>query len=420
MKILVIDATHGGLILSEAFSKQGHEVTCIDIYKTIHNKHFQKFTIERNLPSDLSKYDLIVKPVHFPSHFFKNFEGKIITHHEAVKILVHNKIDFPIVEITGSFGKTTAIKCAISLLRNFSILTLTSDGIIFMDKGHEKILLKNISTTPANIIRALELCPKKPDFAIFEVSLGGTGMADLGIIKNVYDNYPIAKGTSSAFIAKISMINNRKPNSTILLNADDPLLRGFSNVQYFSTSSNSSEVWAEDIHINLGHINFIVIFKGFMTRKGPTYSKIYVEANEKPIGRQHVENILVGISIAKFFEEIEEKVEIPPEVFDKKMILEDYSGPLILNKSPAINSKVLATSIKDFMEILPPIRLEIGGKLKTTCGFIEPLEIAQIINSSQFKEVHLFDELGEVLRPLINKELKNSIEKVPTLRLERE
>ncbi|MEM1856401.1 MAG: hypothetical protein QXG70_05460, partial [Candidatus Methanomethylicaceae archaeon] len=85
-----------------------------------------------------------------------------------------------------------------------------------------------------------------------------------------------------------------------------------------------------------------------------------------------------------------------------------------------INSKVLATSIKDFMEILPPIRLEIGGKLKTTCGFIEPLEIAQIINSSQFKEVHLFDELGEVLRPLINKELKNSIEKVPTLRLERE
>ncbi|MCQ5341375.1 MAG: Mur ligase family protein, partial [Candidatus Methanomethylicia archaeon] len=340
----------------------------------------------------------------------------------AVKMLIGNNIDFPIVEITGSFGKTTSIKCAISLLRRkFSILCLISNEILFIDRNNESILLNNNSTTPANIIKAIELCPRIPDIAIFEVSLGGTGLADLGIIKNVYDNYPIAKGTSSALEAKLSMIRNKKPEGKILLNADDPLLRNISikNCQYFSTNS-ICEIYAKDITVTSNMIKFIAKFNGFITINGPLYSEVLVEAINKPIGRQHIENIIVGISIAKFFDNIEEKIEIPNHVFDDKMIIEDPDYPIILNKSPAINEKVVERSIRDYLELFPPIRLEIGGKLKTTCGFINIEKLAQIINNSPFEEVFLFDEIGNAIRPLVKKKIvDHNRRKLPILRIER-
>jgi len=230
LKVLVIDATHGGLTLSEAFSKRGHDVTCIDVYKTLKqsdiDEHSRAFQIERELPSSLDEYDLVVAPVHFPLNR-KDFKGKLMTHHEAVKMLIGDQVDFPVVEITGSFGKTTSIKCAISLLREgYSIISLMSGEIVFVDGDDERALVRGNSTTPANIIKAVELCPRRPDLAIFEVSLGGTGLADLGIIKNVYDNYPIARGTSCALAAKLSMVRNKKPGATVLLNADDPPLGG--------------------------------------------------------------------------------------------------------------------------------------------------------------------------------------------------
>ena len=428
MKVLIIDATHGGLTLSEAFSERGDIVTCVDIYKTLkvseHEKCSKEFEIRSDLPStlELSNYDLIVRPVHFPSSPFAGFKGKIITHHEAVKMLAYDKVRFPVVEVTGSFGKTTAVKCAVALLRGqYSILTLTSDGIRFTKGANEQILLEGVSTTPANIIKALRFSPRDPDLAIFEVSLGGTGMADLGILKNVYNNYPIARGSSSALMAKMSMVRQRKPNSKVLLNADDPLLRGIRDVQYFSSCSLPCEVSAGNVCIGAGYIKFTANFRNFITFKGPVDSRVLVEAYNGPFGRQNLENMLVGVSIAKFFGVSEDTVEIPPNVFSKKMVL-DNSGPLILNRSPAINEKSVERAIKDYLEVLPPVRLEIGGRLKTTCGPVNLSELATVINSSPFKEVYLFGELGESLRPMILKDLSEELiqpAKVPTLRLER-
>ncbi len=217
------------------------------------------------------------------------------------------------------------------------------------------------------------------------------------------------------------MVEKRKPRSNVLLNMDDPLLRNISGIQYFSTQSLCCQVRAEDVSIGAHHIKFTANYEGFVTIGGPTCSQTLVEAHDGPFGRQHVENILVGVSIAKFFGIIEDKLEIPPEIFSKKMVIEDLSGPLILNRSPAINSKVVATSICDYLEVLPPVRLEIGGRLKTSCGSADLERISQVINSSPFKEVVLFGELGEALRPLITKKVEESFgePEVPTLRLER-
>lgn len=415
MRVLVIDATHGGLTISEALVKRGHEVTCVDVYGKVKDDGRFKFELIREIPKALN-YDLIISPVHYPFHQLKDFNGRIMTHHEAVKMIISSEVDYPIVEVTGSFGKTTAIKCAIDLLkRDYKVLSLTSEGVIFAEKGEESVILSGVSITPANIIKAVELCPKRPDLAIFEVSLGGTGMADLGIIKNVHHNYPIAKGTSSALRAKLSMMEKRKLNSTILLNADDPLLRGFSDVEYFSMHFKCN-VYAEDVKIARDGISFNLIFNNFSTRSGKSSSRVRVELSRGPIGKEHVENAMVGAAIAKFFGFEEEVVCISREVFDEKMVLVDS---LVLNKSPAINEKVVENSIKEYLELFPPTKLEIGGKLKTSCGPVNVEEIARIVNDSPFQEVFLFGELGEELRKFVKKRISRGGGS-PALRIERD
>ncbi|MCS7097489.1 MAG: Mur ligase family protein, partial [Candidatus Methanomethyliaceae archaeon] len=333
--MLVIDATHGGITLSEALYNRGYDVVCVDVHRTVKNPP-SKFQMLKQLPN-IYDYDLIIRPIHYPLNVPYDFHGKVITHHEAVKMLISDVVDFPIVEITGSFGKTTAIKCAIYIMKEqFKILSLTSEGIFFIDHGKEVPLLKNISITPANIIKAIEICPNKPDLAIFEVSLGGTGMADLGIIKNVYHNYPIAKGTSSALEAKLSMIRNRKSSAIILLNADDPLLRNFSNVKYFSTNSNNYNICIENFIMNKEGMKFNVSFKDFVLED----IKIMVEAIG-PVGKHHLENMLVGIAIARFFGIDERRIEFTRDPFDEKMAIVDPNIPLVVNRSASLNELVI-------------------------------------------------------------------------------
>ena len=405
MKVMVVDATHGGIIISEEFRSRGDEVTCVDVHKTMKKEDLEKysknFQVERDIPNP-SQYDLIVKPVHFPSEPFRGYEEKLITHHQAVKMLVSDIIKFPVVEITGSFGKTTSVMCAISLLRKkFSILSLTSNGISFYRDGFSETLAENISTTPANIIRAVRLSPEEPDLAIFEVSLGGTGMADLGIIKNVYDDYPIAKGTSSALEAKMSMVTGRKMGSTVMVNADDGKLSGLVGVQRFSPSGKPSEVRVLGAKVSLKGIEFTAVFSGFRSLVGKISGARKVKSKVGPIGRQHVENMLVGVTIASYFFWDESDAEFCLENFGTKMVLESMEPIRVLNKSPSIGPKSIEASIKDYLEIFPPTRLEVGGKLKTSCGSVSLDKVAEAIEAGPFEEVALFGEFGEAIKKFI-------------------
>lgn len=405
MKVMVVDATHGGITLSEEFRGRGDEVTCVDIHRTMSSeeldRYSREFRVERALP-DPSQYDLIVKPVHFPSEPFRGVEDRLITHHQAVRMLASDLIRFPVVEITGSFGKTTSVLCAISLLKErFSVLSLTSKGIRFDSEEGSAMLAENTSATPANIIRAVRLAPEPPDLAIFEVSLGGTGLADLGIIKNVYDDYPIARGTSSASKAKISMVMDRKNGSTVLVNADDSKLSGLPGVQRFSPSGRISEVRAEGARVGKDGIGFTAVFEGFRSMAGPISGIRRVKSAPGPVGRQHVENMLVGVAIASYFNWNMCEIEFGAEPFGKKMVLESLGSPRVVNRSPSVGAKSIEASIRDYLEIFPPVRLEVGGKLKTTCGSVDLEEVARIILSSPFKEVALFGEFGKALTPFL-------------------
>ncbi|MCX8169508.1 MAG: hypothetical protein N3D72_00275, partial [Candidatus Methanomethyliaceae archaeon] len=128
----------------------------------------------------------------------------------------------------------------------------------------------------------------------------------------------------------------------------------------------------------------------------------------------------VGIAIARFFGIDERRIEFTRDPFDEKMAIVDPNIPLVVNRSASLNELVINRSIEEFSEIFQPMRLEIGGKIKTSCGDVSIPSIAKVINQSRFEELFLFGELGEELRNLVIKNITKSIErKGPTLRLER-
>ena len=98
-------------------------------------------------------------------------------------------------------------------------LILSSLGAILYEDGREIILKKNISITPANIKETVDLAYKianpvceiaegraqsenlkKYSSAIFESSLGVSGIGDVGLLTNISENYPIARKMSTASI----------------------------------------------------------------------------------------------------------------------------------------------------------------------------------------------------------------------------
>jgi UDP-N-acetylmuramyl pentapeptide synthase len=58
-----------------------------------------------------------------------------------------------------------------------------------------------------------------PEFFVFEISIGGTGTADLGILTTLSPNYGIANNTALASDAKLQLIRNAKPGSVIISNS---------------------------------------------------------------------------------------------------------------------------------------------------------------------------------------------------------
>jgi UDP-N-acetylmuramyl pentapeptide synthase len=229
MKVLIIDMTHGGTVLASEFSKkQNCEVFAWDIYHTLTEEDRSLLEIQGIELVDESFYNeqcrgkkitpamdkseiLVVAPVHCklpsPSH---------MTHHQAVGYLLKDEINVPVIEITGVKGKTSTAAMLKEIYRDKNPLILSSLGVVVVKDGEEITLQKDISITPASLVTAWRLAQKFYDdkipgvgVCIFESSLGGTGMADVGIITNIAEDYSIAKGSSSASKAKLQMFESR-------------------------------------------------------------------------------------------------------------------------------------------------------------------------------------------------------------------
>ncbi|KAF5418057.1 MAG: UDP-N-acetylmuramoylalanine--D-glutamate ligase [Candidatus Methanogaster sp.] len=245
MAIAVLDLTHGGDLIAQSLAETD-AVTAVDVYGTVSDE------MRRDLkssgipvltePPDAGDFDLIVAPVHLDSAYRTLHDAHaadvpvpVITHHAAVYEILKQRLKrYHVIEVTGTTAKTSTVRMLAGMLAECTgkkIISHTSAGVEYWDGrgedrggGSSARTIAKWSIAPASILGAVESVKSEPgmepDIFIFEVSLGGTGLADTGIITTLTGDYLIANKTGLASSAKMQMVERAKPGSTLILNSD--------------------------------------------------------------------------------------------------------------------------------------------------------------------------------------------------------
>jgi coenzyme F430 synthetase len=247
-KVAVLDTIHGASTIAGKMVEFGIEAEALEVY--------------HNTPS-VASYDLIVVPVHLgPSNPVlaeaRRLKKKIITHHRAVGELLgrHLNPELEVYEVTGTHSKTsTALLLAKMLSQVKSVISHTTRGMEIWCNGETSVLQKGLSITPANMIHALAAAEAQGTAALIsEISLGGTGLADFGILTSFSTDYRIADATKWASTAKLQMVSLAKRGAKLVANTDVRLSpdRSFGEGGQVFAKSDRIILGKEILHIKLG------------------------------------------------------------------------------------------------------------------------------------------------------------------------
>ncbi|OPY32535.1 MAG: UDP-N-acetylmuramate--L-alanine ligase [Methanomassiliicoccales archaeon PtaU1.Bin124] len=207
MRILVLDQTHGGDKIGAIYAARGHDVTLVDIHRTMTPEDYDQakaWGLKTVTESPAEMFDLVVVPVHCPDHFIGQAKySRRMGHHQAVGELI--RFDYPVIEVTGTSAKTSTCSILAHILSKAGkkVLLHSSRGDFEYSDGI-KMLKENTSIAPASLIELSHL--KGYDVAVAEVSLGGTGISQVSVITTIGDNYDIAERTRKAFDGKVTML----------------------------------------------------------------------------------------------------------------------------------------------------------------------------------------------------------------------
>jgi UDP-N-acetylmuramyl pentapeptide synthase len=213
-KILVLDPIHGAEVISEELETLGKEAEIFNPYR------------ESSYTKRLD-HDLVVLPVHLNPNFeiVKQALTKgipFMTHHEAVKEIAAFKNffdDFAVIEVTGTIGKTSTCELIAQLTAsNKRVLLHTSSSTRLMSPENTQ-MFPRLGGTPANVLKVMELMQQRDltaDMAVFEISLGLTGIGTVGVITSLMEDYTIAGGTKEAAAVKIASTQNFGETSIIV------------------------------------------------------------------------------------------------------------------------------------------------------------------------------------------------------------
>jgi len=214
VKVAVLDTIHGASTIAKRMYRSGIEAHAFEVY---------------HQSGSISGFDLVVAPVHLSPENpalaeAKRLQKRIITHHMAVGELLRGDIRqyLKIFEVTGTHSKTsTAILLARIISSKMRVISHSTRGIELWSNGSSRTLHTGLSITPANVIRAVEAADAhEADVLVCEISLGGTGLADYGVLTSLSGDYRIAGGTKWASTAKLQMVSLAKPGSKIIANTD--------------------------------------------------------------------------------------------------------------------------------------------------------------------------------------------------------
>jgi UDP-N-acetylmuramyl pentapeptide synthase len=409
--------THGGALIASEFSKMdNYNVFALDIYKTLSDKkkaHLVKKGITfvgeefldeiNNIKSDLKDMFLVVAPIHC------NISSKVdMTHHEAIKLLLKDRISVPVVEVTGVKGKTSVVWMLKEIFKDLNPLILSSLGAEIIENGENTILKRNISITPASILESWKLAKDyNIGMCIFETSLGGTGLADVGAITNIAENYPIASGRETASNAKSQIFN-----SDLIACDFDSFNRYYSNinanVNTFGINSNAN-VSASKIKYNLDKTTSKININGLKTRSGEVLNTSFDIEIFAP-AEHHLMNALCTICISLSLNTTVNQVIRGLNRFkgvDGRTSVRDYGDVQIIEEiNPGINVTAIKKSVQMIEDFESPAVI-FGGKYGVTCEEIDEETAAEFFNKMDEKiKLLLIDELGKNISSKIKRKFK--------------
>ncbi|MDK2825600.1 MAG: coenzyme synthetase [Methanolobus sp.] len=237
-RVIVLDLTHAGMIIATKLAEMKYSVIAVDVYRTVDGKTLieleEKYGIKTSKePMPVNDTDIVVSPAHLDPEYPVLVEArkkgiKILTHHQAVGSILSMK-EWPekgtVIEITGSKAKTSSASLLAEMLsQKMKVILHTSRGLELWENSQCKILNLGLSIAPGSILLAidkLEELEASADCYIFEVSIGLTGFADIGIITTLEPDYSIAASTSNSSDAKMSVLSYAKENEIFFLNIKD-------------------------------------------------------------------------------------------------------------------------------------------------------------------------------------------------------
>lgn len=427
MNNLVIDLTHGGVKIAISLAKKGKNVLAYDIYNTLSDidaEMLEIYDVKLIQLNDLASFkgDMnVIYPIHMPLSFdeIKSYNQDLNytfhTHHETVQLILKDwGGDIKKIEVTGVKGKTTSVFMLKEILIDENPLVLSSLGALLYENHQEITLKKNISITPANIKETVDLAYKianpickiangtvesenlkKYHSAIFESSLGVSGIGDVGLLLNIAEDYPIAKGKSSASKAKKQVF--RCPCVCIEKETYDNYYKDIKHdmTNTFSLNDSSASLFIKNIEYDLNQTTIDITYNDVKTINENVISG---EINIKTFapGPHHASNVL-GVVLTCLSLEIDNKKIINglgnykgiPGRTNKKTI---ENSIIIEEINPGLNTQAIKESV-NMISDLENYYISIGGDYGITCEEIDEEKLTDFLNNLN-KDIIITGELG--------------------------
>ena len=394
----------------------------------------------------------------------------IINHHQATELVLSlwkeetTNQNIKTIEITGVKGKTSVsfLLKEIFLENNKDTLLLSSLGAYLFRRNNDAeqklILQKDISITPANIINTIQLakkianpkcstfpiCDKNLDLderieekeileefnenpytdlnyemAIFENSLGICGLADIGILTNLVENYSIAKGQSDAREAKRQVF--KSPSVVIkyeTLNEfyEDEKEEFKDRINSFSLNDSDANVYCESMDYDIDNTHAKVIYHDLRTIDGRVINGKLNIGCFAP-GPHHVLNVLATSTTALALGIDEETIQNALSKFkgiDGRTNVREIDAEnglrIIEEINPGINTKAIESSINMIKDI-DNYYIIIGGKYGVTCEEIDEDKLSKFLHEylthNPNTNLILTDKLGKSLENKIKEMNEN-------------
>ena len=414
MNNLVIDLTHGGVKIAISLAKKGKNVLAYDIYNTLNTidrKMLEIYDVGLIQLNDLADFkgDMnVIYPIHMPLSFDEiisynpDLNYTFESHHEIIKDLLENWAeDIVKIEVTGVKGKTTSVFMLKEIFIDENPLILSSLGALLYEDRNEIILKKNISITPANIKETVDLAYRianpickiadgivesenlrKYNCAIFESSLGVSGIGDVGLLLNIAEDYPIAKGTSSASEAKRQVFRCK-----CVCIQKEAMDKYYSDVEHertntFSLDDASSNLFVKKVEYDLNETSIEMEYNDVQTVNDNLVSG-EMKVNCFAPGPHHVSNVLGVVLTCLSLETDTEKIiaglgnykGIPGRTNRKTV----ENSIIIEEINPGLNTQAIKESV-NMIGDLNDYLVSIGGDYGITCEEIDEEKLAEYLN----------------------------------------